>query len=82
MKRYIFLLFRSIALYTGHAPANFAFVRVLSFKLRFTRFQQVPTGSDYPVSQSYTAEKFIRQLLLISFFFLFFSRERQTKSKE
>ena len=42
---------------TGHAPANFAFVAVLSFKLRFTRFQQVQTGSDYPVSQSYTAEK-------------------------
>ena len=42
-----------MALYTGHAPANFAFVAVLSFKIRFTRFQQVQTGSDYPVLQTY-----------------------------
>ena len=60
MKSYLFLLFHSIGLYTGHALANLAFVRVLSFKLRFTRFQQVPTGSDYPVSQTYTVEKQIK----------------------
>ena len=81
MKRYLFLLFRSIALYTGHAPANFAFVRVLSFKLRFTRFQQVPTGSDYPVSQSYTAEKLIRYLFFHLYSsFLFFPKTETSES--
>jgi len=48
------LRIHSIGLNTGHAPANFAFVAVLSFELRFTRFQQVQTGSDYPVLKTYT----------------------------
>ena len=32
----------------GHALASFAAYRILSEKLRFTCFSQVPTGSDYP----------------------------------
>ena len=33
---------------TGHALASFATYRILSEKLRFSCFSQVPTGSDYP----------------------------------
>ena len=33
---------------SGHAPASFATYRILSEKLRFSCFSQVPTGSDYP----------------------------------
>ena len=33
----------------GHALASFAAYRILSEKLRFTCFSQVPTGSDYPI---------------------------------
>ena len=32
----------------GHALASFATYRILSEKLRFSCFSQVPTGSDYP----------------------------------
>ena len=31
-----------------HAFASFATYRILSEKLQFLRFSQVPTGSDYP----------------------------------
>ena len=33
---------------TGHALASFASKRILSGKLRFSCFSQVPSGSDYP----------------------------------
>ena len=32
----------------GHALASLATYRILSEKLRFSCFSQVPTGSDYP----------------------------------
>ena len=44
-----FIVFLHIVLNAGHAPANFAFVAVLSFKLHFVCFQQVQTGSDCPL---------------------------------
>ena len=43
----------SIGLELGHAPANIALHRILSEKLQFLRFSQVPTGSDYPLSDLY-----------------------------
>ena len=36
----------SIGLELGHAPANLALHRILSEKLQFLRFSQVPAGSD------------------------------------
>ncbi len=38
----------NIGLNLGHALASFATYRILSEKLRFSCFSQVPTGSDYP----------------------------------
>ena len=38
----------NIGLNLGHAFASFATYRILSEKLRFSCFSQVPTGSDYP----------------------------------
>ena len=38
----------NIGLKLGHALASLATYRILSEKLRFSRFSQVPTGSDYP----------------------------------
>ena len=45
--------FSNIGLKSGHALASFATYRILSEKLRFTCFSQVPTGSDYPASDLY-----------------------------
>jgi len=41
----------SIGLELGHAPANLALQRILSEKLQFLRFSQVPAGSDCPHSR-------------------------------
>ena len=50
---------RNIGLKSGHAPASFATKRILSEKLRFSCFSQVPSGSDYPI---------FRPILLKTFF--------------
>ncbi|EEJ52532.1 hypothetical protein, partial [Oribacterium sinus] len=48
----------NIGLKLGHALASLATYRILSEKLRFSCFSQVPTGSDYPRIQTYIAENF------------------------
>jgi len=54
---------------TGHALASFATYRILSEKLRFSRFSQV-SGSNYPI-QTYITEKII---ILIFYTLLLFFR--------
>ena len=63
----------SIGLYPGHAPANFAYASVLSEKLHFTRFSQVPAGSDYPCYSP------IRQENMLLFYKLFSSIKKVMK---
>jgi len=41
----------AIGLEFGHALANFASQRILSEKLQFLRFSQVPAGLDCPYSR-------------------------------
>ena len=54
----------NIGLNLGHALASFATYRILSEKLRFSCFSQVPTGSDYPAFRP------ILQRIPILFWFL------------
>ena len=65
----------SIGLYPGHAPANFAYASVLSEKLHFTRFSQVPAGSDYPCYSP------MRQENILLFYKLFSSIKKDDKGK-
>ena len=50
---------RNIGLKSGHAPASFATKRILSEKLRFSCFSQVPSGSDYPIFRPILLKTFI-----------------------
>ena len=59
----------SIGLELGHAPANLALQRILSEKLQFIRFSQVPAGSDCPHSRPILYEIENCFQLYILFFF-------------
>ena len=51
----------------GHAFASFATYRILSEKLHFPCFSQVPTGSDYP-----TFRPILPKISLLLFYISFF----------
>ena len=54
----------------GHAFANLASQRILSEKLRFPCFSQVPAGSDYPLFEA-IGQKLMLLLLHLSTKYLF-----------
>ena len=62
---------RNIGLKPGHAPASFATKRILSEKLRFSCFSQVPSGSDYPIFRPILLKTFFN----FDFYSLFFVRK-------
>ena len=54
----------------GHAPANLASQRILSEKLQFPCFSQVPAGSDCPLFEA-IRQKLLLLLLRLSTKYLF-----------
>ena len=57
---------------TGHALASFASKRILSGKLRFSCFSQVPSGSDYPAFRPILPKILSHLDFLQPFFFVVF----------
>ena len=52
----------------GHAPANFAFAAVLSEKLRYPCFSQVPAGSDCPLPCLYCISRYNSLIVTVLLF--------------
>ena len=71
--------FRQNSFALGHALANLAYAEVLSEKLPFSRFSQVPTGSDYPCSEAILHESKFRNLFYFTSYFLYCKGRARTK---
>ena len=65
----------------GHAPANLASQRILSEKLQFPCFSQVPAGSDCPLFEA-IRQKLLLLLLRLSTKYLFDGKLRVWRKEE
>lgn len=71
--------FRQNSFALGHALANLAYAEVLSEKLPFSRFSQVPTGSDYPCSEAVLHESKGYRIFYFTSYFLYCIGRARTK---
>ena len=72
--------FRQNSFALGHAFAKFAQrVGTLSEKLPYSRFPQVPAGSDYPCSEAILHESKFRNLFYFTSYFLYCIGRARTK---
>ena len=71
--------FRQNSFAWGHAPANFAYAGVLSEKLPFGRFSQVPAGSDCPCIEAILLESKVYRIFYFTSYFLYCIGRARTK---
>ena len=63
--------FRQNSFALGHALANLAYAGVLSEKLPFSRFSQVPAGSDCPCIEAVLHESKVYRIFCFTSYLLF-----------